>query len=335
MEHTTAYVVGFILAWALSVFAKACYQCLPENKSPLTYAGWTEIPFVKSLPSLFSGAPHLAIIDVLVFGLTMFLWATQPASTAIPATALMFFCAVCSVVDLKHRIIPYQMTLPFVVLGLLLAAAFPGFIGQKTWQSGVVASFAGLLAGGLGIAAIVEFGKIAFGRLVRKLDPPEKFRFRYDASGNNAIIADEEELSWQELFNRKKDKLILFCPESEVDGEKYTNNQLTISWDTVQRDSEPPIALTEATSFSGIANKIVIPREAMGYGDAQFLIVVGAFLGWQAAVSVIFAGAVIGAVIGIALKMTGRGNVMPFIPALALGVATWGLFGSYLKAFYF
>lgn len=64
----------------------------------------------------------------------------------------------------------------------------------------------------------------------------------------------------------------------------------------------------------------VFRREAMGLGDVKFLGMIGAFLGWQAALLSLFLGCVAGALIGglMALR-SGFGLRIPFGPYLALG----------------
>jgi leader peptidase (prepilin peptidase)/N-methyltransferase len=94
-------------------------------------------------------------------------------------------------------------------------------------------------------------------------------------------------------------------------------------------------------------------REAMGLGDADLLMMAGAFLGWQIAVLSLF----VGAVSALALKVLGllflpaapapaAGTVpaegsreLPFGPGLALGVVStwlsWPWLGAQVQAFFF
>jgi leader peptidase (prepilin peptidase)/N-methyltransferase len=75
---------------------------------------------------------------------------------------------------------------------------------------------------------------------------------------------------------------------------------------------------------------VVIPREAMGFGDVKFIACIGAFLGWQAVLFTLFAASIIGSVAGfagIALARDRAGVRIPFGPFLALGGLLW-LFGG-------
>lgn len=68
--------------------------------------------------------------------------------------------------------------------------------------------------------------------------------------------------------------------------------------------------------------KLATGKEGMGYGDFKLLAALGAWLGWQAVLPVVLLASVIGAVVGIAMKLTGalrEGRYVPFGPFLAGG----------------
>ncbi len=78
------------------------------------------------------------------------------------------------------------------------------------------------------------------------------------------------------------------------------------------------------------AFKLLTGKEGMGYGDFKLLAAFGAWFGWQALVPIILMASVIGAVIGIGIKLVGRlreGGYVPFGPFLALGGLTAMVFG--------
>lgn len=79
------------------------------------------------------------------------------------------------------------------------------------------------------------------------------------------------------------------------------------------------------------AFKLVTGKEGMGYGDFKLFAALGAWLGWQALIPVILMASVIGAVVGIAIKMFGslrEGGYVPFGPFLALAGLTAMVFGA-------
>jgi leader peptidase (prepilin peptidase)/N-methyltransferase len=66
--------------------------------------------------------------------------------------------------------------------------------------------------------------------------------------------------------------------------------------------------------------KLTTGKEGMGYGDFKLLAALGAWLGWQAIVPILLIASVIGAVVGIAMKMRAtlrEGRYVPFGPFLA------------------
>lgn len=68
--------------------------------------------------------------------------------------------------------------------------------------------------------------------------------------------------------------------------------------------------------------KLATGKEGMGHGDFKLLAALGAWLGWQAILPIVLMASVIGAAVGIVLKLTGglrEGRYVPFGPFLAGG----------------
>lgn len=66
--------------------------------------------------------------------------------------------------------------------------------------------------------------------------------------------------------------------------------------------------------------KLVTGKEGMGYGDFKLFAALGAWFGWQALVPIILLSSVIGAIVGIVLKLKSQlreGGYVPFGPFLA------------------
>jgi len=66
--------------------------------------------------------------------------------------------------------------------------------------------------------------------------------------------------------------------------------------------------------------KLATGKEGMGYGDFKLLAALGAWLGWQALLPIILVASVLGAVVGIVMKISGalrEGRYVPFGPFLA------------------
>jgi leader peptidase (prepilin peptidase) / N-methyltransferase len=66
--------------------------------------------------------------------------------------------------------------------------------------------------------------------------------------------------------------------------------------------------------------KLATGKEGMGFGDFKLLAALGAWLGWQAILPIVLGASVLGAVVGIAMKIGGalrEGRYVPFGPFLA------------------
>lgn len=78
------------------------------------------------------------------------------------------------------------------------------------------------------------------------------------------------------------------------------------------------------------AFKLLTGKEGMGYGDFKLFAALGAWFGWHALVPIILMASVIGAVVGIAMKVSSslrEGGYVPFGPFLAGAGLTAMLFG--------
>lgn len=76
--------------------------------------------------------------------------------------------------------------------------------------------------------------------------------------------------------------------------------------------------------------KLATGKEGMGYGDFKLFAALGAWFGWQALVPIILMSSVIGAIVGIAMKIFSRlreGGYIPFGPFLVGAGFTAMVFG--------
>jgi leader peptidase (prepilin peptidase)/N-methyltransferase len=75
----------------------------------------------------------------------------------------------------------------------------------------------------------------------------------------------------------------------------------------------------------------------MGRGDLKFLAAIGAFLGWRAVLFSLFAGSLLGSVIGLITLVVGKrvwSAKLPFGPYLAFGAVTWMFLGEIFMRWY-
>ena len=94
----------------------------------------------------------------------------------------------------------------------------------------------------------------------------------------------------------------------------------------------------EVPHLEAVTEEIVLPREAMGLGDAKFMGAIGAFLGWKAVFFSIVLSSMVGSVFGvslIALRKRDWSSPVYYGPFLALGAAVWVFAGERLIEWWF
>src|SRR3982750_980965 len=238
-------------------------------------------------------------------------------------------------IDLEHFIIPDRVTIGGIFAGVLCSAAVPTLMGTDSWIAACVRS---LLAAALGyviLLIVLEAGKIAFGRKRIEFDAPTPFTWTKQGDDADLVVGTEESL-WSDYFAREKDRLLLQCDEARVDHHTYGHVMLDFRYDRVTVEGQV-IMLDDVAQISGVARELVIPREAMGRGDLKFLAAIGAFLGWRAVLFSLFAGSLLGSIVGLITLVVGKrvwSAKLPFGPYLAFGAFTWMFFSDVLLRWY-
>jgi leader peptidase (prepilin peptidase)/N-methyltransferase len=182
---------------------------------------------------------------------------------------------------------------------------------------------------------VLEAGKLAFGKKTIRLNAAAPFTWTRRGEDADFVVGDERGM-WSDYFAREKDLLLLHCDEARIDERNCGNVTLKFHYDRVSIDKEE-IALDTIQEISGVVRELQIPREAMGRGDLKFLAAIGAFLGWRAVLFSIFAGSLLGSLIGLMTMVIGKrvwSAKLPFGPYLAFGALVWMFFGASFFAWY-
>ncbi len=238
---------------------------------------------------------------------------------------------VATFIDFEHYIIPDEITLGGCVAGLVLATAFPPLVGETVWYLGLVWSFVGLLVGGLSVWAIVEVGKLAFGR--RKV--PLELGTVVTIADKQLTVQDEV-VKWEELFMRDSDRIRFRAATLTFADKTLADVDVRVS-ETHLYLGEEQFELTTVGPIRATTDLLILPQEAMGFGDVKLMAGIGAFLGWKPALFTLMVSSLLGSVVGLGLiilrlrEMRGR---IPYGPYIAAAAVLWVFYGRELVDWY-
>jgi leader peptidase (prepilin peptidase)/N-methyltransferase len=274
-------------------------------------------------------------VELLTALLFLAIWQTFSWQMAIAYWIFISLVIVATFVDFEHFIIPDQVTIGGTIAGFIASLAVPELMST---DSRIAAAVRSLLAAGLGyliLLIVLEAGKVAFGKKRIRLDEPTLFTWTRQGEDADFAVGSERSL-WSDYFAREKDRLLLHCDEAKIDNHSYGNTVLHFHYDRVAVENDV-LALDQVTQISGIVRELQIPREAMGRGDLKFLAAIGAFLGWRAVLFSVFAGSLLGSLIGLITLLVGKrvwSAKLPFGPYLAFGAVSWLFFGDVFVRWY-
>jgi leader peptidase (prepilin peptidase)/N-methyltransferase len=286
-------------------------------------------------------------VELLTAFFFLAIWQSFSVPVAIAYWVFVSLVIVATFVDFEHFIIPDQITIGGTVAGIVASFAAPQLMNTDSRVAAIVRSVLAAALGYLILLIVLEAGKLAFGKKRIRLDAPTPFTWTRRGDDADFIVGSEQSL-WSEYFAREKDRLLLQCDEAKIDNPEiigaregilsrsYGNLTLDFHYDRVAVEGEI-IALDEVTQISGVVRELQIPREAMGRGDLKFLAAIGAFLGWRAVLFAVFAGSLLGSLVGLLSLLVGKrvwSAKLPFGPYLAFGAVTWMFFGGAFVRWY-
>jgi len=85
----------------------------------------------------------------------------------------------------------------------------------------------------------------------------------------------------------------------------------------------------------GLLGTVLFRRNAMGFGDVKFLAPIGAFVGPMGVLYVFGLAALIGSLVGLPMRLLGKGREIPFGPFLAAGAVVTVLYGADIHSLFF
>ena len=187
-----------------------------------------------------------------------------------------------------------------------------------------------MACGGAIIYAVVRMGKAMFGKQTYSAEQPVRVTF-----GQHAMTMSGEgdepdlELPYEEIFYREGDTITLHAEKVEYIDRCLWDCPVAIDAQCA-RIGDEEFKPSDIKHLEVMTHEVVVPREAMGFGDVKFMAAIGAFLGWQATVFSLMFSAVLGAIVGsllMAFRKDGA-NIIPYGPYIAFAAIAW-IFGGY------
>ena len=284
-------------------------------------------------------SPRYFVVELLTAVLFLLIW--NQFKGGYPVLCPIYWVLVAgliagSFIDFEHYIIPNEITVGGVVVGFLASMAVPSLQHEAAHGLAALRSLGGILAGGLVLFLIAEFGKLLFGRL--RVPLPQDTMI---VIGDNKLKLPDEEIAWPDLFSRSSDRIRFEATRLKLADKEFNGATVIVREDSITINGEQQ-PLANVGRIEATTNMIVIPREAMGLGDVKLLAGIGAFLGWQAAVFAIFLSSTVGSLVSLALIAVGKKEFqsrIPYGPYIALGAVVWifaqdqllGMFAVYLS----
>jgi leader peptidase (prepilin peptidase)/N-methyltransferase len=254
---------------------------------------------------------------------------------ALPLWIMAALFVVATFIDFEHFIIPDEITWGGAIAGVVLSFAIPLLHGVRSPIEGAMWALIGGAAGYFLLWGVVEAGKLAFGKKRIAFEKAETFTWTRHDQDADFVVGEEKQL-WSDFFSRASDRLLMKCDEVTIAGERFEKVELEFHFDRLQL-GERKWELIKLDEIRGTVTEIVIPREAMGFGDVKFMACVGAFLGWKAVFFTVVSASTIGAVIGLLTIAIGKREWsarIPFGPYLSLGALLWVFYGPQWVALY-
>jgi leader peptidase (prepilin peptidase)/N-methyltransferase len=343
-------VVLFAFGSMCGSFFNVCIYRMPLNQSVVSPPSHCphckySIPFYLNIP-LFTWlwlkgkcanckAPissRYFLVELLTGILFLVCWLLYGHSSVGVALAMCVFVSgllVATFIDLEHFIIPDEITFGGMGVGMVFSFFLPALHLAKDSVDSMKAGFWGLAIGGGVVYAILRGGKLLFGRQKLTLAPDSKVVF-----GETGLTLPDQEILYEDLFYRNSDTIRFRAKSLTMLGKTYTDVDVAMS-PILLKVGEESFKPEEVGGMEAVTDEIVVPREAMGFGDVKFVAAIGAFTGWQGAMFSLFASSVLGAFVGVVLiacKKHAWSAKIPYGPYIAAAALIWVFGGRELSA---
>ncbi len=346
-------LVFFVLGCTVGSFLNVCIHRMPRGESivhPPSHCPHCNysIPWYLNIPLvtwLYLGgrcancraeiSMRYFLVEALtgtVFALCWLMFGPQSAAVAGVYCVLLAGLIAATFIDFEHFIIPDEITIGGMVVGLLLAffvpgshMSFPGFVPFTVPGPSMRASVVGMVVGAGIVYAILRLGKLLFGRYKMNFPPGSKILFT-----ESCIKTPSGDVPYDEVFYRSSDTVRITAERVEMVDRCYLKAEIRLQ-EKLLKIGADTFEPEKVSCLEVVTDQMVLPREAMGLGDVKFMAAIGAFLGWPAVVFSLAISSVLGSLAGVGLILMRRREWsarMPYGPYIAAAAVIW-VFGGY------
>lgn len=268
-------------------------------------------------------SPRYFLVELLTGVAFLACWLAQGQQSAWVALIYCLFLAgliVATFIDFEHFIIPDEITIGGAIVGFVISLALPLLHCEADVVGGLLKSVLGIGVGAGLVYAILRAGKLMFGR--QRVELPADTRIIFSET---AVHLPDRDIPYEELFYRQSDVIVMQARTVELVDRGYMDvavklspSRLLIGEEEFQPENVPHL--------EAVSSEIVLPREAMGFGDVKFMAAIGAFLGWQATIFSLMVSSLIGSIVGVTLIVSGRrewSSRIPYGPYIAAAAIIW------------
>lgn len=261
----------------------------------------------------------IELLTGLFFLLSWLRFGEESALLALVYCLVLAGFIVGTATDFEHLIIPDEVTKGGMVAGVICSFLVPQLHNTDSMVEALTASFIGLAVGGGLLWAILYAGKLAFGR--QKIDIPTGSRIIF---GEDGLHLPDRMIPYEDIFYRESDTIHLHTARLELPDRCYRDANIEVSLlRHVLKINDEALNPEEVPYMALEADSIDLPREAMGLGDVKLMAAIGAFTGWEGVLFTLTLSSMLGAVVGLALKL----QRLAYVPYIAAAATIWIFFG--------
>lgn len=273
------------------------------------------------------------LVTALLFAAVawQFSWDPLPARVLLCMWVATMLAVLC--IDWEQMLVLPVLTNTAAAIGLLTALIAPWLVEPQALSStdGLLWGLVGAASGYVLLKIVALLGRLLFGSKTTNYEQSRPWQLQQAGDDLELRIGSDVYL-WSELFMESANRVTLISADiSTAEGAPAGNITFTVG-SAVLPDGTV-ISLEDYESLSGNCLGITTRKEAMGSGDALIALSIGAVCGWQGVIFALVAGSFVGLVQGLIARI-GRGEPMPFGPALITGALIYLFFGNLIINYY-